>query len=501
MSVTVVVPTLGRPSLQRLLGSLAASRGPLPDRVLLVDDRREPARSQQALRPALPGWTAERTEVIAGPSRGPAAARNAGWRAARTEWVAFLDDDVEVGDAWLDDLAADLKGCADDVAGSQGRIVVPLPRHRRPTDAERNTAGLETAQWITADIAYRRAVLQAVGGFDMRFPRAFREDADLGLRITAHGHHIARGRRTTTHPPRQGGWWFSVAHQRGNADDPLMRRLHGPGWGERAAAPPGRRPQHLATTAAAVATAAAALTGRRRTAAACGASWAALTGAFALRRIADGPRDIEEIARMLTTSAAIPPAATWHWLRGLWRHRAARPLLPADVRAVLFDRDGTLVRDVPYNRRPDLVEPMPGAREALDRLRARGIAVGVVTNQSGVARGILTAGDVAAVNARVEDLLGPFKAWQVCPHGPDDGCACRKPRPGMVRAAAAHLGVPASACVVIGDIAADVEAAAAAGATGVLVPNAATRREEIGAAPLAFDTLSEAVDALLGAAA
>ena len=81
--------------------------------------------------------------------------------------------------------------------------------------------------------------------------------------------------------------------------------------------------------------------------------------------------------------------------------------------AVLFDRDGTLVVDVPYNGDPALVEPMPGARAALERLRAAGLRIGVVTNQSGLARGRFTADQLDAVNRRVEELLGPFDDWQI----------------------------------------------------------------------------------------
>jgi D-glycero-D-manno-heptose 1,7-bisphosphate phosphatase len=148
-------------------------------------------------------------------------------------------------------------------------------------------------------------------------------------------------------------------------------------------------------------------------------------------------------------------------------------------RAVLFDRDGTLVVDVPYNGDPDAVRTMPGAAAALGRVRADGVPVGVVSNQSGIARGLLDAGQVEAVNARVAELLGPFAVWRWCPHGADDGCVCRKPRPGMVLGAAAALGVAATEVAVIGDIAADVGAADAAGARAVLVPTPATRREEI----------------------
>jgi histidinol-phosphate phosphatase family protein len=167
---------------------------------------------------------------------------------------------------------------------------------------------------------------------------------------------------------------------------------------------------------------------------------------------------------------------------------------------VLFDRDGTLVADVPYNGDPELVVAMPGAREAVARLRAAGVAMAVVTNQSGVARGRLRPEQVEAVNRRVEELLGRLGPWLVCPHGPDDSCRCRKPAPGLVEAAARALGVTPSDCVVIGDIGADVQAASAAGARSVLVPTAATRAEEVAGAPEVAPDLGAAVDLLLGPA-
>jgi len=166
--------------------------------------------------------------------------------------------------------------------------------------------------------------------------------------------------------------------------------------------------------------------------------------------------------------------------------------------AVLFDRDGTLVVDVPYNDDPDRVSPVDGAREALDRLRAAGVPLGVVTNQSGVADGRITPARLAAVNARVEQLLGPFDTWQTCPHGRDDGCGCRKPAPGLVRSACAAVDADPSRCVVIGDIGSDVDAARAAGAVGILVPTPATRPEEIVAAGHVEPDIAAAVDAVLG---
>ena len=170
--------------------------------------------------------------------------------------------------------------------------------------------------------------------------------------------------------------------------------------------------------------------------------------------------------------------------------------------AVLFDRDGTLVHDVPYNGDPARVAPVPGARQALDRLRDAGVPTAVVSNQSGIARGLLTRSQVDAVNSRLEELVGPLGPVLVCEHGPGDGCACRKPAPGMVLAAAAALGVAPADCAVVGDIGADVGAAHAAGARAVLVPTAVTREQEVAAArtagvPVVPDLLS-AVGLLLG---
>jgi HAD superfamily hydrolase (TIGR01662 family) len=491
--VTVVVPTTGRPSLEALLDALATGSGPRPAEIVLVDDRSGDA----PLEPRNAGLPPVR--VVRTGGGGPARARNLGWRSARTEWIAFLDDDVVPDPDWYEALARDLADLPADVAGSQGRVRVPLPADRRPTDWERGTAGLATSSWITADLAYRRSALAAVGGFDERFPRAFREDSDLALRVLDTGSRLVRGQRTTTHPVRPTGRWTSVRVQAGNADDVLMRRLHGRGWRQRADAALGRRPGHTAVTAAAFAALGFGIARRPRAAALAAAGWLAGTAEFAWARIAPGPRDRAEVATMLATSALIPPVATWHWLRGLVTHRRVRPWrgLP-DL--VLFDRDGTLVHDFPYNGDPNWVRPVAGARKVLDRLRALGVRVGVVSNQSGVARGLITTGQVEACMTRLAELLGPFDTIQVCPHGPDDGCACRKPAPGMVKAACAELGVDPARCVVVGDIGADVEAAAAAGAVGILVPTPVTRREEVAAAPRRAATLTAAVDDVLAGA-
>jgi HAD superfamily hydrolase (TIGR01662 family) len=516
--VDVVVPTVGRPSLRLMLEALDRAGGGAARSLVLVDDR---GGGGPPLADQVPAGLAGGIRVLPGRGAGPAAARNIGWRVGDAPWVAFLDDDVEPPADWWDLLLEDLADCGPGVAASQGRIEVPLPQGRPPTDWERNVAGLEVARWATADMAYRRPVLEAVGGFDERFPRAYREDADLGLRVVDGGRRIVTGQRRVVHPVRPAPWHVSVGKQAGNADDALMRRLHGGDWRYRAHAPPGGFRRHAAVSAALGVGAVGVLLGRRRVAVAGLAAWAAGTARFAAARIAPGPRTVDEVGAMVLTSLAIPPAAVWWRLRG---EVASRGLGPADRRrgrasetrhprpigdaparpsgrpaAVLFDRDGTLVVDVPYNGDPSRVELVPGARGAVDRLRHAGVVVGLVSNQSGVARGLLDRAQVDAVNERVAELVGGFDTVQVCPHGPDDGCGCRKPGPGMVLAACSELGIDPSACVVIGDIGADVAAAAAAGARGILVPTPVTRPAEVDSAAEVVANLSAAVDLLLRA--
>lgn len=490
---SVVVPTTGRPSLKVLLDAVDKAAGPAPQEVVVVDDRPE-ITSPLTLPPmALP------VHVLRSGGHGPAAARNVGWRSTAAEWIAFLDDDVVPGSDWRTRLAADLVPLAADVAASQGRIVVPLPEDRQPTDWERGTAGLQDARWITADMAYRRSVLAQLGGFDERFRRAYREDADLALRALESGYRIEYGRRTTLHPVRPAGFFASVRAQAGNADDALMRRRHGRLWRQRSAAGRGRLRQHIATAAAAVA--AVGFTWWRRTRPLGGlaiAAWAVLTTEFALRRILPGPRSRREITRMALTSVAIPLLACFHRLRGELQWRRVPRFEPTRLPgALLFDRDDTLIHDVPYNGDPAKVRPVDGAREVLQRLRELKVPIGVISNQSGIARGLFSAEQLTAVNARVEQLLGPFDTWQLCPHDDGDGCRCRKPRSGLVRQAAAALGVSVRSCVVIGDTGADVQAANAAGATGILVPTARTLPDEVTAARHVVGDLAAAVELAL----
>jgi D-glycero-D-manno-heptose 1,7-bisphosphate phosphatase len=154
------------------------------------------------------------------------------------------------------------------------------------------------------------------------------------------------------------------------------------------------------------------------------------------------------------------------------------------VRAAAFlDRDGTIIRDADYLADPDGVELLPGAVEGMRRLTEAGFALVIVTNQSGIARGLYTESDFHAVQQRLEQVLREqgvvLDAVFHCPHHPDftGECDCRKPQLGMYRAAAARLHIDLAASVYIGDRVKDVEPALATGGRGFLVLTGYGERE------------------------
>jgi histidinol-phosphate phosphatase family protein len=138
------------------------------------------------------------------------------------------------------------------------------------------------------------------------------------------------------------------------------------------------------------------------------------------------------------------------------------PLRPA----LFLDRDGTLIVDVGYPRDPALVETLPGAIDALCKLQHT-YALVIISNQSGIARGRITPAEAAAVHARTIELFAAggvtFAGAYYCPHGPDDGCPCRKPAPGLLLDAAHELDLDLASSIMLGDKPSDLEAGLAAG--------------------------------------
>jgi len=182
--------------------------------------------------------------------------------------------------------------------------------------------------------------------------------------------------------------------------------------------------------------------------------------------------------------------------------------LPAErPRLVILDRDGVINHDSDdYIKSPEEWRVIPGASEAIARLNADGIPVAVCTNQSGIGRGLFDEPTYQAITQRMCAVLAEagahLDAVFHCPHAPEAGCRCRKPRPGLLEQAADHFQVPLDGVPVVGDSLRDLQAARVVGALPVLVRTGKGRRtlEQGLPWPVAtYDDLRGAVAALLAA--
>lgn len=181
---------------------------------------------------------------------------------------------------------------------------------------------------------------------------------------------------------------------------------------------------------------------------------------------------------------------------------------PRTRRAALLDRDGTIIPDHAYTRDPDHVTLLPGAAQAIRQLAAAGFPSIVITNQSGIARGLITLEQYHAVRQRLDDLLAVEGAVLAdtftCPHHPDvtGPCGCRKPATGLYERAAMVHDLDLARCLFVGDKARDVIPAVVLGARGVLVRSTNTNDDDLAHARSAnqpiVSSLMEAVGLLLG---
>jgi D-glycero-D-manno-heptose 1,7-bisphosphate phosphatase len=176
------------------------------------------------------------------------------------------------------------------------------------------------------------------------------------------------------------------------------------------------------------------------------------------------------------------------------------------MRLVILDRDGVINEDSDeYIKSPSEWKPIRGSLEAIARLHRAGWRVVVATNQSGIARRLFDLDTLARIHQtmhqRVSASGGLIDAVFFCPHGPDDNCSCRKPRPGMLHDIASRLRIDLTGVPAIGDSLRDLQAAAAAGARPVLVKTGkgfgTANHPQLPAGTVVYDDLFSAVEALL----
>ena len=204
MRVSVVVPTFRRAELlDRCLAALAAQDLDWTEYEILIADDAGSAETRRQVE----DWAGRISPPVrylpVHGTHGPAAARNLGWRSAHGPIIAFTDDDCIPDPGWL---KAGVAAFGDGIAAVTGRVVVPLPS--APTDYERDAAGLENGEFVTANCFVRRDLLERAGGFDERFSAAWREDSDLHFTLLHQGGRIVRAPTAlVVHPvrPRAGG--------------------------------------------------------------------------------------------------------------------------------------------------------------------------------------------------------------------------------------------------------------------------------------------------------
>ena len=168
-------------------------------------------------------------------------------------------------------------------------------------------------------------------------------------------------------------------------------------------------------------------------------------------------------------------------------------------RAIFFDRDGTLIKDVGYCSEPGEVELLEGVRQLLPKLKEAGFKIVIVTNQSGIGRGYFTEEDFWAVQHELESRLGPgvIDATYFCADTPANASARRKPNPGMLLEAASELGVDLEQSYMVGDKASDAEAGIRAGVKATILIGDQAGNPQGSDASLVAKTFSEVVKFIL----
>jgi glycosyltransferase involved in cell wall biosynthesis len=313
--ITVVIPTYKRPQLLlRCLTAVLTQRfEPDAYEVIVVDDGHDDA-TRDLVQAVADGASlaAELRYLRPAAGRGPAVARNVGWRAARGQIIAFTDDDTVPAPLWLAEGERSLRAHSDWVALC-GRVSVPVPGE--PTDHARMTAGLAKAEFVTANAFVWRWAMERVQGFDERFVRAWREDSDLQFRLMKQVGPVGRSSRAeVVHPVRAAPWGLSLSQQRNTFYDALLYKKHPRLYRQRIRRTPPWN--YYAVVGLAMAALGLALLDEWAVAGICVAAMLGLILQHALRRLRDTSHRPAHVLEMLATSALIPFLSVYWRLRG-----------------------------------------------------------------------------------------------------------------------------------------------------------------------------------------
>ena len=314
--ISVVVPTFHRPQLlSRCLLALERQDFPHNDyEVLVISDG--PDEMSKLLIPDF--VTGDRRFIfLQTPSRkGPAAARNLGWKTANGQLVAFTDDDTLPDKHWLSAIMETYNG-EEEVAYS-GRVKVPLPE--RPTDYEKNTAGLEMAEFVTANCCCSKAALEKVKGFDERFAMAWREDSDLHFKLLQAGIPVVYlPDALVVHPVRQAPWGVSIKEQKKGMFNALLYKKYPRLYRQKIQpVPPLNYYVMIISLVLFVIAIVAKVQWLALVSVLC---WLILFTSFTVNRLRHTSKSVDHVTEMLVTSACIPFISVYWQLYGAMKYR------------------------------------------------------------------------------------------------------------------------------------------------------------------------------------
>lgn len=249
---------------------------------------------------------------------GPASARNAGWKKANGELVAFTDDDCTPSPGWLSALWNAYEFYARDVVAFSGKVIVPIPDE--PTDYELNTSHLAHADFITANCACSKKALEKINGFDERFKVAWREDSDLEFKLIENDIPIVKiNEAVVVHPVRKARWGVSVKEQRKTMFNALLYKKF-PSLFRRKIQ---RRPawNYYLIVSGALITVIGLIAGKKELMFAGTLIYVVFTLSFIIRRLARTSRSGKHIFEMIATSAVIPFVSIYWTLYGAFKYR------------------------------------------------------------------------------------------------------------------------------------------------------------------------------------
>jgi glycosyltransferase involved in cell wall biosynthesis len=317
MKLSVIVPTFRRPELlKRCLLALCNQQfektayeiivvtdGPDAETRMIVES--EAAKTEVSLRCfALPE------------KKGPAAARNLGWQSARGRLILFTDDDCIPSTIWISSFYEVADGR--ELAAFTGKVNVPISD--APTDFEKNTQGLETAEFITANCACTIKALQLTGGFDERFTMAWREDSDLEFKLLKAGISILRVESAVvTHPVRKAPWGVSLKEQKKGIFNALLYKKFPELYREKIQS--GIAWNYIWIIVSFSAGVLALATGHATTGFYFLMIWFGLTAEFINRRLKGTSRSWSHVGEMILTSLAIPFLSLYWQLYGAIKYR------------------------------------------------------------------------------------------------------------------------------------------------------------------------------------